>query len=65
MKLFRKIFLTVVLGVLFAAPAYAALPAIVPACARKTGIPSLNCFIVLLATVANWILGISGGLAKI
>lgn len=43
--------------------ASAQLPTIVPACARGAATPSLNCILVFFATVAQWILGISGSLA--
>lgn len=60
MKLIKKIFFVVVLGLLVAPPAHAA---IIPACALGTGVPQLSCFLELAVSISQFILGLTGSLA--
>ncbi|MBU1179849.1 pilin [Patescibacteria group bacterium] len=53
----------IIFGIFVALPVYAALPSILPECAKGTGVPSLACFLALLGNISKWILGISGSLA--
>lgn len=64
---YKKILLLTItcLGLLVSMPASAALPTIVPECARQatTEAPPLSCILELGVNVSNWIFGITGSLA--
>jgi len=60
----KKIILLITLALMAVAlPASAALPEIIPTCAKGTTVPPLSCFLTLLGNVSKWILGISGSIA--
>lgn len=60
MKILKKLFFVVALGLLAALPAHAA---ILPPCATGPGVPQLSCFLELGVSISKWILGITGSLA--
>lgn len=65
MSFIKKTFYFILFGLTAALPASAALPTLVPACARiaTDKAPSLACMMQLGLNASNWILGITGSLA--